>query len=603
VHTHLRMGGILFLLVGMVYSPATAQVPVEVTLTIEDTTAHYIRIEMQIPAAGEDSLEVKMPVWIPGSYLIREYERHLIDFQAATPDGKPLRWKKVRKNTWRIYTSGNDWINLRYRIYAFDPSIRASYVDGERAFLNPSSLILFARGQVGRPYRLKLIGPSSWRKISTGLRRLPGNEWLFEARDYDELVDCPIEWGNQEVFTFEIEGISFELAVAGRGNVRPDTLVPYFERIVRATLDLMKTAPFDRYVFIVQLRRRGSGGLEHRNSCVIQTNRWSFQPGKRFLGFLGTVSHEFFHAWNVKAIRPYPLGPFDYDRENYTTLLWIAEGFTSYYGPRILLKAGLLPQTRYLQRLERAIQSYLRTPGRKVQPLAEASFDAWIKFYRPNENSQNTTISYYSKGALVALLLDLLIRHQTEGRASLDDVMRRLYEEFARAHSRAYTFQDFKSVCEQVAGVPLDEFFRRTVFSTDEIDFARYLDYAGLECTIEPVPWKEHKQPGFNWRGEGSSVRITQVLNGSPAHRAGLMAGDEWIGLDGFRVTPQNVPTLLEMLTPQTVHRFLVSRDGILKEWEAEWTGWSLPRVKIQPKENPGDLERKIYRSWIFQTS
>ncbi|HHM24387.1 MAG TPA: M61 family peptidase [Bacteroidetes bacterium] len=575
--------------------------PVVLRVAVADTVGHYFDVQIEAGAEGQDSLYFKMPVWIPGSYLIREFEGQVFGFSASDGAKHQLPWKKTDKNTWRVYLDSSTTAVVRYRVYAFNPDIHYSYVDADRAFLNPSSVCMFVAGRVNRPYRLELSFPQNWTSVSTTLQEVSSQPLVFIARNYDELVDSPIEIGHHRRIPFQVEGIPFELAFVGSGNVQPDTLIPYLKKIVQAGFDLMGSAPFDRYVFFLQLRSSGGGGLEHRNSCVLQSSRWSFRPYRRFQGFLGLVAHEFFHAWNVKAFRPFPLGPFDYSRENYTVLLWVAEGLTSYYAPRLLLRAGLLDEKEYLKRLQQSIEQLERTPGRKWQSLAESSFDAWIKFYRPNENSPNVTVSYYSKGALIGAMLDLLILHETGGKHSLDDVMRLLYERYHLQQDRAYTLAEFKKTCEEVAGRSLDGFFKRYVLGTEELDFARYLSYVGLELRSRAGrPGGKRRDYGFRWRSEGDRIIVTQVINDSPAYRMGISAGDELIALDTYRLSPSNLTDVLELLEAGEWHYLTISRDGMVRRLRFEWTPWTLPSFEIVKADHRTREQRRLYSIWLY---
>ncbi len=591
----------LFCVLGLPFS-LRADIPIQVKIEIADTVGHYFAVEVSAESDGADSLDFKMPVWIPGSYLIREFERNVVDFRAVSKIGTPLLWRKVNKNTWRVYPAGYQRVAVRYRVYAFDSSIRASYLDADRAFINPSSVCMFVEGKIFAPYHVELHFPENWKRISTALQQIRSFPPTFLALDYDELVDSPIEIGNQRVIKFTQDNVQYEIAVTGSGNVEPDTLVPYFEKIVRVTTEIMQQIPFDRYVFFLQLRAQGGGGLEHRNSCVLQASRWSFRPYSRFRRFLGLVAHEFFHAWNVKAFKPYPLGPFNYDAENYTRLLWIAEGFTSYYSPRILLKAGLLKEKDYLRRIETGIEQLERTPGRHHQSLTEASFDTWIKFYRPDENSRNVTVSYYSKGALVGMLLDLYIRKETQNLHSLDDVMRILYERYYLVNPRTYTYENFKNVCAEVSGGDLTQFFADYVEGTEELDFSEYLEFAGLELLAEERGKQaENPEVGFSWREEGGRIIVTEVLDQSPAYHMGLSARDELIAIDAFRLTRHNLNSIFATLRPGEWHVVTLSRDGNLRRLNFEYAEWHPPDYRLKKMDQRTDEQVAIYRSWIYQ--
>ncbi|MEE9169602.1 MAG: PDZ domain-containing protein [bacterium] len=577
------------------------QSPIDIRINVADTTGHYYEVNLSTEAEGASVVKFRMPVWTPGSYLVREFEQHVFDFSAHDESGASLAWSKENKNTWAVAGDGAKTVKIRYRVYAFDLSIRFSFLDADRAFINPSSVCMFVVGSKDSQYRVELSYPQNWTSISTGLPRPDPSEPIFVAEDYDQLVDCPIEIGTQQVIPFEVDDIPYELAVTGSGNVSPDTLVPYFEQIISATTEIMGAVPFDRYVFLMRVGERGGGGLEHRNSCVLGVNRWSFQPASRFRGFLGLVSHEFFHAWNVKAIHPEPLGPFNYSEENHSTMLWIAEGFTSYYGRRILLKAGLTSKPSYVSSIRSSIQSLERTPGRKWQSLSEASFDAWIKAYRTNENSYNTTISYYSKGALVGLALDLLIRHETKNKRSLDDVMRLLYKRYVEDQPRAYAYQEFIQICEEVSKQNLSDFFAGYVDGTTEIDFKKYLGYAGYE--LRPDTTQESGPPnlGMRWRSSGGNLIVTRVVANSPAYHSGLNVNDELIAINQFRLNESSFNRVREMMKESDSVTLTVNRGGMIRKLPLKLKEWHLPRYWLSKKEEPNSLEKSIAKSWLFE--
>lgn len=573
---------------------------IQYTVTIADTNGHYLKVEMNIANVKGKKLAVKMPVWVPGSYLVREFERHVMGFRAVHSSGVALNWKKLNKNTWQIETTGAKNIRVTYLVYAFDTSVRASYVDADRAFINPSSVCMYVQDKKPLPHLIRFRLPANWHKISTGLALLDESKHLYRAADYDELVDCPVEIGNQQIVRFELDNIPYEIAVSGTGNVAPDTLAPYFKKIVQTASSIMPGIPYQRYVFHLQILSRGGGGIEHRNSCILQTNRWSFQPYSRFKRFLGLISHEFFHAWNVKTIRPEPLGPtFNYDEENYSTLLWVAEGFTSYYGPKFLLKAGYTKPKSYLSSVKNGMARLLASPGRKWQSLSESSFDAWIKHYRRNENSGNTTISYYSKGALIGMMLDLLIRHESENKYCLDDVMGKLYTEYYVKKNRAYSYEEFRKICESFAGKSLHSFFADYVDGTKEIDFNRFLQYAGLKFSVDSDS-VDSNDFGLSWRSQNGSIIATQILAGSPAYKAGLNVNDELISCDRFRLTATNLQNVLTFLNHHEPHALLINRGGLLRRLQIIFGDMKKPKYKLKRIKKPDSLQEKIYNSWLY---
>ncbi len=571
--------------------------PIRCVIGMPDPDTHLFHVELQVSGLRGRYADFKMPVWIPGSYLLREFERNVEGFTAVDANGRPLPWKKVRKNTWRVRLNGGT-VQVRYRVYAFELSVRTSYLDAERAFLNPSSVVMFVEGHLQRPYEVRLKPPADWHAVSTGLDSLPGKPFTRVARDYDELVDCPILLGNHTRLFFRVRGVPHELAISGRGPFCPDSLLARVPQIVEESVKIFGDFPYKRYVFLTLLSDKGGGGLEHRNSCALLVNRFALAPEDRLRPFLPLVSHEFFHVWNVKAIRPEPLGPFDYDRENYTTLLWLAEGFTTYYSGQVRLRLGWTKPDAYLRGLARQIADYKANPGRFVQSLEMASYDAWIKYYRPDENSPNVTQSYYSGGALFATLLDLTIRHYSGGSHSLDDVMRALYERFGK-DGRNVTESDFQEMCEHFAGRPLDSLFT-FVRTTSDFDLRPYLAFAGFELQADTTTGR-NAAPflGASLGVQDGRTVVRSVRRASPAERGGLYARDELLAVDGYRIRSPSLNRILQNYQPGDTVKVLVSRQGIVHELKVVLGRSPRKKFKLVRVKNPTPLQETVYKGWL----
>jgi predicted metalloprotease with PDZ domain len=497
---------------------------------------HLLEVRLDVPAA-EGPVELVMPSWTPGSYLLREFPRNVQDFQAAAGE-RALGWTKRDKGTWVVDAEPGDPVTVRYRVYANEPTVRTSHLDSNHAYVNGASVLLFARGREAGRHELQVEAPHGW-KIATTLEAL--GDCRFAAASYDELVDRPLEIGTHEELEWEQEGKRHRYAVWGRGNHEPERLVADTKRIVAAESALFGGLPYQQYLFILHLLPEGRGGLEHRDCCSLQADRWAFE-GEHYEDFLGLVAHELFHAWNAKRIHPAPLGPFDYTAENYTRSLWVVEGLTTYYTDLMLRRAGLVTRERYLERLALSIARLQALPGRSHQSLDEASFDTWIRFYRPDENTPNSQISYYQKGALVGLLLDLEIRRASSNERSLDDVMRTLWERYGR---RDAGFPEsgaggVEAIAEEVAGTPLHEFFERAVRGTEELEYERYLAVAGLTLVRETEEKADaattlQARLGIRTRERAGRPEISVALAGGSAARAGLSAGDDVVAVDGLR--------------------------------------------------------------------
>jgi predicted metalloprotease with PDZ domain len=551
---------------------AAPQTPVSYLLRIPEPHTHLLHVEMRVDGVA-GPLELAMPSWTPGSYLMREFPRNVVALMAFDGAGRPLAAAKTDKSTWRVDAPADGTVVTRYVVHADELSVRTSHVDATHAAVNGASVFLFARGRQDGPHAVTVAAPEGWRTTTSLRETQPGT---FAARDYDELVDSPMEIGRHALVEWPVDGVTHRWAVWGRGNWDGHRLAHDTTRIVLAEKALFGSLPYPDYTFILHVAPGGGGGLEHRNSTVLLSDRWSFR-GPPYEHFLALTAHELFHAWNGKRIRPAVLGPFDLTREAYTRELWVVEGITSYYTDLLLLRAGLIGPQRYLERLAEQVTRLYGVPGRYVQPLEDSSFDTWIKFYRPDANSPNATVSYYLKGALVALLLDLEIRAATAGERSLDDVMRLLWERWG-APDVGFPEGEVERIAAEVAGRDLSAFFDRTLRGRGDLDYAPYLAAAGLELTgaHEPPragaavgagaassggasggapaaaagetgaggasgPAAAPKPPleprvGIQVKLEGGKTVVGNVLADSPAWRAGVNAGDELVALDGMRV-------------------------------------------------------------------
>lgn len=579
--------------------PPTPEIEIQVGMAQPWT--HYFNVTISVCGAVRDELDFAMPVWTPGSYLVREYARNLEGFSAADGSGNSLAWTKVNKNTWRVRSKGAPKVIVRYRVYAFGPSVRNSFLDDSHGFISGASVFMYLDKCLFNPYRVKIDPDPRWQRISTGLDPVAGAPNTFLAPDYDTLVDCPIEIGNQKVLEFTVGGVPHGIAIYGEGNYEPDKLRADMQKIVEAAAGIIGEIPYKRYTFLVQLLAEGGGGLEHANSAALIVSRWTFKPEENYRRFLSLVSHEFFHLWNVKRIHPQELGPFDYSRENYTHMLWVSEGFTDYYGDLILRHAGLAAPDQYLDHLSKTIQDFQETPGRLVETPAEASFDAWIKFYRQDPHSPNASVSYYTKGALIGLVLDLEIRRRTGSSRSLDDLMRLLYSRFYKNLKRGFTEEEFRKACEEVAGGLLNEIFDGYAYGTKELDFAGYLGYAGLKFA-EPKKDENEAPKGYlgaNVKHVDGKIVISAIPTGTPAHAAGLNVDDEIIGLEGYRVSLDTLQARVEEKPPGTKVDILLSRAGKLLTISVTLGQKKTAEYKIVKMTNAAPDQEKIFESWL----
>ncbi len=595
----------VFLLVSTVFLPLTLSAeaaptkpqPVfNFTLSMEKPHTHYFQVALEIEGLIAEHINLKLPNWTPGYYRIMDYARQVINFQAFNDKGEPLEWQKTAKNTWHVRTNKAKRVTVNYDVYAFNVSVAESFLDDSRAFIVPASVFVHPEGFLRYPVKLRILAADSLPRIFTGLAPVPGEPNTYLASDFDILYDCPIYIGNPEVLSFDVNGVPHVVAAEDLGQVNRQKLVADLKKIVEVSVALIGDLPYKHYTFI--LMDGGGGGLEHLNSMAAYMNASSLQTPAGYKNWLAFIAHEYFHHYNVKRIRPVALGPFDYDRENYTRMLWVAEGITVYYEYIILKRAGLLSAEEFFNRLSGVIARYENIPGSKVQSAEESSFDTWIKFFSRSEEAANTTISYYDKGAALGLLLDLKIRHQTQNRRSLDDIMRLLYRKYYQGKKRGWTDAEFRAECEAVATTSLSEIFDDYAATVKEIDYPKYLAYAGLEIDTS---W--HELPGVDigittQAVEGNLV-IASVLRGSPAQEAGLSARDELIALNGVRLSPRNFESLLSAYKPGEKVRLLISRRNKIREVEVTIGTKRERPFRVKPASQPGKLEAEILRSWL----
>ncbi|HEY3450967.1 MAG TPA: PDZ domain-containing protein [Myxococcales bacterium] len=523
------------------------------------------------PAAGP--VDLWMPAWTPGSYLVREYARHVQDFEAFDAEGAPLRFERLDKATWRIHAQGKAQLHVRYRVYAFDLTVRTNHLEGSHGYFNGAAMFVTGDALRARPCSLELSLPEGWRAHCA----LPASaDGVFQARDFDELIDSPVEMGPLPSLTFTAAGKPHEVAIWGEGNFDPAGLTADLQKICEAEAKLFGGLPLERYLFIVLLTDKGRGGLEHAASCTLLLPRTGFRPKKSYEEFLSLSAHEYFHLWNVKRIKPRALVPFDYQRENYTTLLWAMEGVTSYYDALVLRRAGLFDAPRYLAKLGEVVTIVESQPGRRATSLAEASRLAWIKHYRPDENTPNSGISYYSKGEVVAALLDLTLRKATGGQRSLDDLMRLLFNLYG--DGSGVPEDGVEKAASDVAGTDLAAFFDRAIRSTEELD---YSPFAAAGLVLRRRPKRNVSDRGGTpvdggddgpvrpWLGvdlrAGDRAVVATAFTGSPAAKAGLYADDEILALDGLRVTASTLHERIdERAVGETARLTLFRRDQLL---------------------------------------
>jgi predicted metalloprotease with PDZ domain len=588
---------------------STTMPDISFTVSMPRPYTHLLEVEMRLVQRGGDApneMNLVMPVWTPGSYLIREYERNVQDFAATDSGGRALSWQKINKNTWRVQTNkARDW-RATYRVYANELTVRTNEVNDRHAFWNNAALLMYPEGFLKAPSTLRIMPANNW-QIATGLPAVSDSPNTFRAENFDVLYDSPVEVGTFQTIQFEALSLPHRIVIDGEGNYDPQRMQRDVRSIVEAAAALMGGLPYRDYTFILHLRAMGGGGLEHLNSTALIFRRFGFRPEAGYQNFLRLVAHEYFHLWNVKRIRPDALGPFDYTKENYTRLLWVAEGLTSYYENILPRRAGLISDKDTLKTFASGIQSLQNTPGRLAMSVEEASFDAWIKYYRLDENSVNSQISYYDKGELLGLLLDLQIRKISGGAHSLDDVMRYLYTEFYQK-GRNYTPADFQRACELYAGRSLDDFFRRYVRGREELDYNDALAGVGLRLVAasktnaagssEATP-REEAYLGANLNQDGDRLLVRNVLAGTPAYDQGLNANDQIIALDGARVNLESFNARLADKRPGDSVRLTIFRADDLRNFDIKLGARANVEYRIVPLQEPTAEQARNYRAWL----
>ncbi len=577
-------------------NPAT---PIGYTVSMLRANAHYLDVTMeaQVPDPSNGELRLAMPVWTPGHYLVEDLARNIDSVKAFDQSGKELSVKKLEKSLWTVATGGAEKVRVEYPVYAFAYTVDTSYADDQHAIINGTGVFLYVEGMKDVPVRLNLAPRPDWKVVATGLGKV--SDWAFEAPNYDILVDSPIEVGNQDVRTFDAQGARYEVSMFGPTVVDKKTFVDDLQRIVENTVPVIGLVPFKRYVFIVNFTDAQGGGLEHLNSTVCFLQRFRMLPREEYNMSMGLFSHEFFHAWNVKRMKPAGLGPFNYASEVYTKSLWIAEGVTSYYDDLIIRRAGLYSVEGYLDSFADNISLMKSLPGSRHQSAEEASFDTWVKFYKPNENSPNVTSSYYTQGAVIGWMLDMTIRNA--GRGSLDDVMKMVYTNTFQKEGRGYTDEEFEAACVAVGGQAVIEVFDKRVRGREEVDWDRYLGYAGLKLGPKAKQAEEKGFLGVKLGSENGRTLVKTCLAGSPAEAMGLSVNDEVIGLDGLRVGQDKLAFYVGAAKPGGDVALTVARNGRLTDVRGKFGKRPVFEWRIEPLKEVSLKQKTVFKGWMLE--
>ena len=583
-----------------------ARIRYEVSCLAPNT--HYFDVTLTVERSAPGPVSFAMNAWTPGAYKIEGFAGRLHGVSFSDEKTRALEYVKTDKSTWEIAQAGKT-VTVRYQAFALDLGIHRSYLDDARAVINGCSLYMGVVGMEREAIEIAFRIPSDWKRIETGLTPVRGKAWTFRAATFDDLIDCPVFMGNPLVETFKVRGKPHHLVIDGPGNYDVAQLVEDTRKIVEATADVFGEIPYDHYSFLCEMTPDRFNGLEHKNSTHMIFPRWTFQPRKDYVIAISLIAHEFFHTWNVKRLRPKGLGPWDYSKETYTPLLWFAEGFTSYYDLLLLRRAGCISPREFLDEVGREIRRLQMTPGRLVHSLEESSRDAWIKLYLGHPDSPNTTISYYNKGSLFGMALDLSIRETTKGKHSLDDVMRLLYQRFYKDEDRGFEPADVEQAVKDVTGKRLTALFDLIVRGTAEVDWNKYLGLAGLEiASRQNPPAPEKVRPGDVTTRKaylglklstGKPPVIANVLSDGPCAAAGFCANDELIAFDGQRVDDAKIEKLLALYGPGKKIVVTLARAGILQERTVVVAERPVFDFTIQPRARSSVAQQNVYKGWV----
>lgn len=553
---------------------------------IDRPETHICQINISgVRPEGEGSIEFFLPTWSPGSYLIREYARNIVQIKAKTSGGADLPLERIGKSEFRVNWDHPDFLEVKdkrefeltYQVYCHEMTVRTSHIDGTHAFLHGPSLFLGVKGhQVVGP-TLEVKFPEQWSKITTGLKDIsPSREvFVYEAKDYDDLIDSPLEIGCHETDGLRVEGVDHELAFYGA----PITLIPRLKEdikiIVETVLKTTKDIPYEKYTFITHFAPMLFGGLEHSNSTALQFCPFKINERKGYLSWLSLVAHEYFHTWNVKRIRPIELGPFDYLNEAMTTMHWLTEGLTSFMDELFVVRSGLCTLEEYLEMQKLNLNRYLATPGRRYHSLEESSYLSWIKLYRPDENSSNSSVSYYLKGGIVFFVLNKYLHDKG---VSIDQFIAALWKRYQDNKDVGVTKEEVMEMIETLAGTEVRDEFDKMLSTTEELPLESCFSAMGVEFEYEPIGEKAFI--GARYKMDGERVLIESVMLDGPAHRCGLNAGDELISLGGWRVLKSSLSDMEASLKINQTYPVVIHRLGRIEQIELTPTAFAQNTLK-----------------------
>lgn len=573
------------------------KVKVHYSLSMREPKSGYFEVGVRfsgLPATLK-KIDLVLPVWRPGRYLIFDFASGVQEFTATGNKSRKLTWSKPNKTTWNIQTEGSTSVSIKYKVFGNEFTTRTRGLDLSHAFINGTAVFMFDEKFRRNPVTLEVKPYGDWH-ITTGLDTAGKNPNKFTAPNYDYLVDCPLEIGSQTDFDFFVEGIRHTISIFGNADYNSQKLIDDFSKIIKKNYEFWGSVPYKRYVFIIHCTPASGGGTEHINSTIVGAKPQQFSSQSGYEAFLRLISHEFFHTWNVKQMKPKGLTPYDFTKENYTSELWIAEGGTSYYDGLMITRTGQMSVEEFHKEITKGVEDEKSRPGNRIQSVADSSFDAWVKFWRRTPNAYNSESDYYAKGSYVNLLLDLEIRNSSRNRYSLDNVYRTMFEKYP-LDKKGYTNDDFRKMCEKYAGKDLRKFFDEYVYGVKPLDWKRYLSYAGL--TLKSDRNAVIHAVGIRPIQKDGKVIINEVIKNSAAEKSGLAPGDEIIALNGLRVSfPEMEKSIKEMKKGDSVKLALI-RNSRLFVSELTFAETKTMNYFVEKVKYPTVLQKNIYESWL----
>jgi len=577
------------ILLGLLLSAQTVWATTQYQISITQPEHHLAEIEMRFVAERAGPLQLKLPAWRSGKYQIMDLASGVRFFQATDADNKPLVFDKTEKSTWELQVKSPGLIQVKYQIYANELGQRTRHIDDSHAYINASAYLMYADQTRLKPATVQLQVPANWRSTS-GLPR-GENPHQFLAADYDVLADSPIETGIHQTFHFSVDDRSYEVVIWGEGNYDSKQIVADLQKLVAQAPAIWQGYPYQHYLFIIHATNGARGATEHLNSTVIQRERFSFGSREHYLQFLSTAAHELIHTWNVKAYRPSELVPYDYIQPNYSKLLWISEGSTSYFQNQLLLRAGLMTHAEFYADLAKRLDRFDRLPGAQVQSVAQSSFDNWISL--SGDHADNFSVNIYSEGYLVSWLLDYHLLSQSKLKASYRDIHRQLYQRFGQ--TTAFTAADVQNIARELTGQSLLPWWQQYVESPPQIDSDKLLAAAGLERVLatEQQAWL-----GLTSVHLHGSDKVSKVERNSPAWLGGLTSDDEIVAVNQLQLKAALSDRLKDFKPGQTIELSLF-REGRLQHKKVQLGALPAKPAQVKPVAKPTAAQRQFHRAWL----